>query len=45
MDPHKNRGRTVHDLFLHFGGNSVDEYDDEKREESLEGVRVLVLTL
>lgn len=38
-------GRTVHVLFLHFGGNSGDEYDDREREESLEGVKVLVLTL
>lgn len=48
MDPQKNRGpyrRTAHVLFLHFGVNSGDEYDDREREESLEGVRVLVLTL
>lgn len=35
MAPHKNRGRTVHDLFLHFGGTSGDEYDDrETRRKS-----------
>lgn len=38
MDPNKIVGRTDHDIFLQFGGNSGDEYDDrEKRRKSWRG--------